>query len=405
MSDFFANGLRLTAPTASQCGQTFSRWLVEWLTQVVGWTLLDAPVGTAWSNYVSQDTTGDGVSGYPERFSIGASSYSFTSSDVGAYLTVVGFSTRFSKRAGIYRIVRLIDSKTVELDIKFSVHEDGIPASATGLLWKLWRPTTTYTPTSGDIAVLAGQGTTGSPYAFHLHISVRSSNSYFPEFRMSPFASWNPTTHTWLDSKYTSALGIDDWNNSLVNTDSVRVWAAGDTDRVVILMRVEDDYFAWHFMYLGEINPKFAATDPKPCILWAGSNQGNSTAGYDNNTLFGYGLSSSAYNGGRWLAADDTTTVTGYATLAHCPSSADANWIADSRRVWNEATRNRYRQAIICESRTSGAMELRGTLRRVWLTARDAPRLIITGINGEYLHVLGGVLIPWNNSKVWYERG
>jgi len=405
MADSFANGLNLTAPVAAQCGRTFSRWLVEWLTQICGWTIVDNVSGN-WTPVAASGTAGVSVASYPHRFDIGAAAYNFTSADIGSFLTITGVvAARFTTRNGIYKIRNVVSSKIVELDSAHSVHEDGFPSGLTGLSWRLWSAVAAYVPTSTNVIVLGGTGTNGSPYTFHLHITVRATNSYFPEFRMSPFASWNSGTHSWNDSRYTSALGVDNWNSSLDTTDSVRVWAAGDSDRVVIMMRVEDNYYSWHMIYLGEIDPKVPAEDPYPCIIWTGSNRYTVLPSGGNTTLIGYGSDSSIVSGGRWLAADDLTTVTGYAMILQSPSSADANWISDTVRWWGERTRARYRQPIICESRTTNFMELRGTLRRVWATARDTPRLLNVGINGEFLHVFGGILFPWCNSKSWYARG
>ena len=404
MSDKFQNGLLLTAPTASQCGRTFSRWLVEWLTQLCGWTVVQAVAGN-WTNVVASGSAGVSVAGQPNRFDIG-SGYTFVAAnDVGAYLTITGFTgTRVTTRNGIYRIRRVISATVVELEVECSVHEDGFPSGLTGLAWRLWRPAAAYVPTSTDVIVLKGRGTTGAGYDFHLHINVRATNSYFPELRMSPWASWVPGPG-WSDLRYTSALGIDNYSNSLLNTDRVRVWAAGDADRAVLMMRVEDDYFAWHFIYLGEIDPKDAVNDPRPCVLWAGSNAGVLGVGDDLSTLIGYGSVGTVLSGGRWLAFDGTTTVTGYALIACVPSSADAAVVANTEQQWNEPTRARHRQPILCECRTSGFMEVRGALRRIWATTRDTPCLAALGVNGEFLHVRGGILMPWCNTKAWYERG
>lgn len=407
MADQFVNGLLLTAPAASQCGRTFSRWLVEWLTQLCGWTVVQSVSGN-WQTYVAQ---GSGSTPGSEPLITGshtarfrADSHSFVGSDVGAYLTITGFADRWVGRNGIYRIVQIdsTDPQTVLLDIQYGIHEDSLPTGKTGLTWKLWRPTAAYVPTSGDVMVLAGHGTVGSGYPFHLHITVRSSNSYFPEFRLSPFASWSGG---WVDSRYISATGIDNQTSSLLNTDSVRIWAVGDADRFAIAMRVEDDQWAWHFIYGGEIDPKDAATDPKPCVLWSGSNNGSSIIGGDSSNLFGLGYIGTIASGGKWLAYDNLTSVVGYAMLVHAQPNADDNWIASTFRWWSGPTRARYMQPILCECRTSGFMEVRGALRRVWVGPRDTPRLHVIGVNGEFLHVRGGLIFPWNNSKVFYERG
>jgi len=403
MADRFVNGLKLTAPAAAQCGRTFSRWLVEWLTQVCGWTVVDEVSGN-WTNVIASGAAGESVSSLPNQFDIG-SGYSFTSADIGRYLTITGFSGRFVSRNGIYYIRKIISSTVVELAVEESVHEDGFPAGLTGLSWRLWSSEASYVPTAADVIVLGGTGTTGSGYAFHLHINVRSSNSYFPELRISPFASWNAGTHSWDDLRYTSALGIDNWNNSLNTTDVCRVWCVGDSDRAVIMIRIEDNYYAWHFLYLGEIDA-FAGVsqDPKPCVLWEGSNRGQSTPGADNITLIGYGADSNINGRGLWLADDDLTSVAGYLSFPHSPYSSDGNWIAENYRRFGMRSRTNYLFPMICECRTSGNMEFRGTLRRVWVSGRNHLRETPFGDNSEYLHVIGGISIPWFNTKVWYER-
>lgn len=406
MADQYVNGLLLTAPVASQCGRTFSRWLVEWLTQLCGWTVVQAVTGN-WQNYVSQGTSGSIPTSSGTNSNVFKSNaYTFSSTDLGSYLTITGFTGRWVGRNGIYRIHRLVsgDSQSVVLDTKFGIHEDGFPPATSGLTWKLWRPTIAYVPTNGDVIVLAGQGTIGSGYPFHLHINVRNTNSYFPELRMSPFASW-VSGSGWSDLRYTSAVGIDNQTSSLLNTDNVRIWAVGDQDRFAIGMRVEDDQYSWHFIYGGEIDPKDISVDTHPCVLWSGSTNGNSSIGYDATTFFGYGYAGTIATGGKWLGFDNLTTVTGNMMIAHMQPNADANWIAETYDWWNERSRARYKQPILCECRTSGYMEVRGALRRVWASCRAIPRMHVLGVNGEYIHLKGGLIFPWNNSKSYYERG
>jgi len=406
MADKYANGLLLTAPTASQCGRTFARWLVEWLTQICGWTLHDAYVGTAWSNVVSSGTDGaeDPTETTYQKWLFKSVSAVFSSSDVGAYLTITGFSK--AEWNGIYRINQVVSATTVKLDIWDSVHHRGILPGATGLTWRLWRPTNTYCPVANDIAVVKGTGTTsGGPsgYSFHTHIKVRSSNSYFPELIMSPFASWVVSTG-WSDAKRTTALGIDNWSNSLINVDNCRVWAAADKDRAVIFIRPEDDYYSYHFLYIGEINTYHTAEDPKPCILWEGSNAGSTTPGGDAVTLIGTGASSNLNGRGYWLGYDDLTTVAGNMTFMHCSPAADLHWMAEWRRQFSMYNKDNYLLDAVCESKTTGHMELRGALRRTWITGRDNPRLNVFGANGEYVHVIGGLTMPWHGSQIRYER-
>jgi len=400
MADRFANGLKLTAATASQCGRTFSRWLVEWLTQVCGWEVFDVVSGTGWTNILSSGS--DGATSSTSNQFVSATA-TFAAADLGGYLTITGFTGRFVSRNGIYRIRKIINATTVELEVERSVHEDGFPDGLTGLIWRLWRPVATYVPTGTDVIVLKGRGTTGSGYDFHLHVASRSTNSYFPELRMSPFASWNSGSHSWNDSRYTSAIGIDNASNSLINVDNCRVWGAADADRSVIMFRTEDDYFAWHFLYLGEIDTFFPSSDPCPCVAWAGSNPGNATPAGDAVTLLGYGAASNINGRGNWLSYDELTTIGAYLTFSHSPYSSEAHWLAEGRRRFSTPTRRNYLLDLVCESRTSGHMEFRGKLRRVWISGRDHQRETPFGANSEYLHIIGGITIPWFNTKVWYQ--
>jgi len=403
MADRFQNGLHLTSPAASQCGRTLSRWLVEFLTQVCGWTVVQAVAGN-WTNTVASGSGGASVTGAPRRFSIG-SGYTFSSAtDVGAYLTITGFTGRYASRNGVYRIERVISDTVVELEVERSLHEDGFPRALSGLAWRLWRPTASYVPTSGDVIVLKGHGTTGAGYDYHLHINVRSSNCYFPEFRISPWAGW--LSPGWADGRVIAATGMDSYSNSLSGTDDVYVWAAGDADRVTWMMRTDNDYYSWHFGYLGEIDPKDALNDPRPCVIWTGSNAGVSGVGDDVDTFLGYGSVGTILSGGKWLSFDDTTTVTGYAMIAcTSPTTDNAPVITGSERRWNELSRLRIRQPILCECRTANYMEVRGALRRVWATCRGAQINEVQGVNGEYLHLKGGIVLPWCNTKAWYGRG
>lgn len=407
MADFFQNGLLLTAPASAQCGRTFSRWLYEWTTKVIGMSVVDAQAAE-WEAYVHQEIapgTGFSIVGEPAQFDIGTSTYDFDSTnDVGAYLTITGFTDPTLN--GIYRILKVLSTKRVELDIKFSVLDSGLPEDELDLEWSLWRPDTTHCPAASSVAVLGGTGTTvPGDYTYHIYMNVRSSNSYFPEFSIAPYdTSWNPTTHTWDDAKHTANRGIDNWNNSVINVDNCRVWAAGDKDRVVIMLRMEDNYYAWHFVYLGEMDASFPVTDTRPVLVWAGSNRGNATPGQDNDTLVGTGLDASVPDGGRWLAFDEVTTLTGRFMYYHTAANYNSNYFADRQRRWSMFSRQYYLQQIICECITSGNAEIRGSLRRCWVTSRGVDRFKVMGDLGEFAHITGGIVIPWNQSIIWYER-
>lgn len=400
MAEKYQNGLLLTPATASQCGRTFARWLYEWMTQVIGYSAYDTSDST-WTATYDSGSDGASVASYPERFT--AASAAFTGSDVGGYLTITGMTP--VNRGGIYRIINIISSTTVELDIKGSMHPDGIPVGMTGLTWRLWRPDATDTPGSSAWAVARGTGTTGGGYSFDVHIGMRATNSYFPQIIISPFASWNNGSHTWSDSKYTTARGIDPTS---ANVDNCRIWASGDTDRVSIIIRCEDDTTSWGYVYIGEIDAFYSsAVDPKPCVVGTGF----TVSAADGTLMLGTGGNSTLQSGGlRWLAKDDLTTLTGYLTFAHCSPSSDTHWLSQLYRRWSQYSREMYLLPLICECRTTGYMELRGSLRRVWTTARDYQRLTPFGANSEYLHTCGGIAMQWGagglpfGAPIWYEK-
>jgi len=404
VADYFQNGLYLPYPGTNYGGRTFCRWLWEWAVNVIGWT--DVDKSGQWDVTEATGANGASVTDHTERFTIGATDpYDFVSDDEGGYLTLTGMVP--AAYDGIYRIIRIIDAKTVELDIHKSVNELGIPCNLTGIDWRLWRPDNASVPLHDEWCVLGGTGTTGAGYDFHLHMRCRNNaaSGDFPAFIISPFASWDNVGHTWSDLRYTTERGIDSNDYMPYNTNNCRVWAAGDTDRLMIMIRAEDDRYGWEFVYLGEIETFHPTDDPKPCIVAIGGNYGNTTAGSDTNTLLGYGLDTDLAGGLRWLADDELSTLVGYLSLAQAPTSFNANWLAGSYRRWNMFSRNRNLTELICECRTTGYQEYRGVLRRVWATARDMTRLRVFGANSEFLHVVGGCTIPWNGSLVWYERG
>lgn len=410
MADKFQNGVYLPDPGTDYAGRTICRWLVEWLVNVVGWTVLDKS-GSTWDNYFDSGT--DGASVTDEVYQFQAASASFDAADVGGYLYLSGMSP--TEYNGIYRIQKVLSSTKVVLDCQYGIHSSGIPCNQSGVTWKLWRLDVAYLPAAGDWIVLAGSGTTGSGYTFHLHIEVSASGTTtlnLPQFIISPFASWNSTSHTWNDSKRTSVLTMANYSDSVNNQPGTRVWAVGDTDRFVLMLRMERDRlgftssgdYAWHFLYAGEIETFHPSDDPKPCILWEGSNNGATTPGEDSLALIGNGSVGNINGRGHWLAYDDITTVAGYMSFQHLPTSSDVNWVSQNRRRFSAISGSHFLLDPICECRTASYMEYRGKLRRLWITGREIARLKPLGASNEYLHIIGGITFPWNGSRTFYER-
>ena len=401
MADRFQNGLLLAPATAVQCGRTFSRWLVEFATQICGWTLIDVNAGTG--SYVATKaigTTGASVLAQPQRLT-DATGTPFATALAGDYLTITsGMPPGFEDRHGIYRIARVIDDNNVELDIYYSVHDAGIPHPATGLNWRLWRADAASVPqgVATSWAVIQGTGVQqAATYNFQARILQQTGESHFPQFEVGPFANWNPATNVW-DSPATTAF--EQWYTSSV--DYCRVWAVGDSDRIVVSIRMLDNTYSWSFMHLGEIDAFYDETiDPNPVVLWTGS---SGSGDVDNLLGVANGGTTLLSGGGRMIGADDATTVVSYANMFCTGTSGNEPWVRGRQRRRSMRTRRTYRQSWVVESRTTALQEHRGKLRRCWICPDALLRAKAFGRNGEYLHIQGGVAIPWNGSGVHESR-
>lgn len=160
------SGLSCVYPS-NNAGRWYTRVLVEWLTQVVGWVLVDkSSAGTSnWDNVAASGSTCSSTTA--RRVEVTSPGYAFSIADVGGYLTLTGFGNPYEARDGIYRIQQYIGAAgnvyTLELDIDRGVHSDGLPIGHSGLAWRFWLGTDAYCPsTTSDWAVIAGTGTTGA---------------------------------------------------------------------------------------------------------------------------------------------------------------------------------------------------------------------------------------------------
>jgi len=405
---FYQNGLFLPNPrdlavnTAPYIGVTVCKWLYEWLRYVVGRPIIDEPVGTKWNSSVAEEwTTGTGqsVAGEPDQFDIGSSTYNFQADDEEqGYLTISGLTP--STRDGVYRIRKVLSNKVVILYTRESVHEDGIPAGMSGIKWRLWRNTTTYTPDRLDSFVFSGTGLTNAGYTYHVHLwpTDNSSASDLPRFEMGPYGNWDNVGHAWSDSRHTAAWGPN--YNEILKYQWSHCWAHADETSLTFFLHI--DMREWssrnlHVFYyhIGELNPFYPSQDPRPVIGLTGE-----TYTYeDSYQLFGYGKSSRSSYEGRMLGYDDLTTLTQYFMFLHSPTSYNDNWIGWYRAKFSQYSGKMYRFPIIAESRTTGYQEIRGPLRNLWFTARATKPMLPYGTNREYLHLVGGLSIPWHGSR------
>jgi hypothetical protein len=495
MPQRFQCGLLHTYPTANQ-GQFFVRWLFEWLTRVVGWAVVDKYVGAPkWDNVVASGSTCTSTT--TRRLEITSGSYVISAADEGSFLTITGFGSPYQTRDGIYRLRRFIGAVgsvyTVELDIDFGVHSDGIPVGHSGLTWRLWAGTTAYCPdTTSYWAVLKGKGRTGAglatgtgtgdtlaasggtvtltnaaannqasdvgkvitiagattsahngtwtiasrisatqitwangagglpasesysgtwdiSYDYHVVLEAQTTtNAGMPNIRISPFAAWDPVTHTWKtgDLRYTSTKAPP----GAPAGSRIVIYAEADDEHFFVATRMlsplgtTSQYAYWMTVAAGELNPLYPTLDPRPCYLWYGCDGG--AAGYEAQDrgcapLFGYGGGNTFRDQFRALSFDDITTLVYYALLPSVTPTADGqNPLQGQRRKVSGLTGNSlYRIPVLLESRTTGHMEIRGFLRHQWAVNSSIPTFYQQGASGEFVSPLHGLLISWNNSR------
>ncbi len=239
MAERFQNGLLLTSITASQGGRTFQRWLVEFATQICGWSLVDQDTGTRYTATKGTGVNGNSVLATPQQIDITGDAYNFAVGvDEGRYLTITGMPAGFEDRNGIYRIGEVVSAKIVNLEIAFSVHDAGIPHPSGALTWRLWSNDASDVPaySAADYAVIRGTGSQGGAYNFDVKITSQATDAGFPQFEIGPFPA-SPWVAggpgSWTDAKHTSAYDL--WLSN--SQDNMRVYAAGDADRIVVGVR------------------------------------------------------------------------------------------------------------------------------------------------------------------------
>lgn len=166
MAQRFSSGLQHTYAD-NNVGRFFHRYVVEFLTQIAGWSVVDKAVGTKWDN-VAASGSGTAETLTSDTIKVTSPGYAFSSSSVGGFLTISGFSSPNETRDGIYKIRKFIsvagNDYTMILDTVMGVHSDGLPVQA-GLNWRFWLGNDTYCPTTNDVCVIGGLGYTGASLA------------------------------------------------------------------------------------------------------------------------------------------------------------------------------------------------------------------------------------------------
>jgi len=270
----------------------------------------------------------------------------------------------------------------------------------------------TYENASG--ATEAYSGTWKIRYDFHVYMQCDSWDYGYGGLRASPWASWDNVTHNWAagDNRYTSLVyptggtgGMPGWMHRPI------IWAEADEDHftfTVLALQIDGNYSIWMHYSAGEFDPFYPEYDARPVWVNVGNDNGGFYIYQNELPIIGYHSNVhniSFYYGVKGLAYDDTTTLTYYQMIPHVPSSANYNWVSNSRRKLSSYSRQAYRIPIIAESRTSGFMELRGTIRNYWYCNQTLPLQYPLGANGEFMHPIGGIMIPWNGAKSAFPAG
>lgn len=372
-------------------GYVFCRWLVEWATQVLGWTLHDNN-NAGWSSVAGSGADAATTTNANE-LDFSGSAYTLTSGDVGSYVTMlgnVGWSAAEKETIGIYRIIRVDAAAEIAyLDIKRGVHENGLPLSKSGVSFRIWSPSTHY-PTNGTWAVLR-TAYTHTPAEPNMDFHITSNTSYGAVV-MGPFGTWNSTSHAWDDSRNTVSYN---WG---YGTAARNVWAFGDEsnkDNLTVVARAANDNRA-SYLYLGAITPTAGTTiDTNPGVILAGYND------YVALPTWGYNAQGTFRSGGRWMAYNsggNDVSVTGYPMGPGIATGVGDN-LYYRNREWSQWSRSIYRIEIMLQCRTASHFEVRGVPQNVWFS-NFYEAATPFGTSLEYLHTKGGVSIPWNGSKV-----
>jgi hypothetical protein len=394
---FYQNGLYLTDPTGSvPAGFVLSRWLFEWLTQVVGWTAHDTQ-NSRWTDVIASGTgaTAGATTADSTKVDMSSSGRSWTSADIGKYITVTGLTTTL--RDGVYRIKYVEPSDIVVLDTKRGVHEDGLPNSET-FDWRLWDYTTTYTPGNEEWAVVRGAYShTPAEPNFDVRIEADSSEAGVPNVAIGPFGTWNNSTHAWSDSRNTTQLTTD--SGSEVGE---YVWAYADGNHAIVFygsFYSTTILLAPRILYFGEVTVPDTTADPNPGIIiqaYRGASQSDQRQLW--RTFIGIDNSRS-----RWMSKlpANNTEVQGFFQTPTQQADSGQWWelMQGSNRQYTEWSKGIYRIDIQCECRTAGHMEQRGILKDLWCSGANLQPAMPFGASHEFINLCGGFSMPWNGSR------
>ena len=377
----------------------FCRWLFEWLTQVVGWTAHDTSV-SKWTDVISDGsgatqglTTADSA-----KVDMSSSGRSWTAADKGRYLTINGLSD--STLNGIYLIAGVEAGDIVVLDILHGVHEDGL-IDGDSFDWRLWEARSSYYPSSLDWAVVRSSysHTPAEPNFDIRFVCNGNSRDGLPTVGIGPFGTWNNTSHAWSDDRNTAQKNA---NPDAGYIHSLQVFAYADDNHAVISMwtrewTVSGSYKFPCFMYLGEATVPSVVDDTNPGVI-ANGGMDDAPIGWIEGNVIGSPAYDNVYNSVAWMSKlpANNTEVQGYLQIPDIRVAGSVNMLQQPFPYSHARRLPRIEIGLDC--RTAGHMEYRGRLKRVWASLCTLPFNTAFGSSKEYLHLFGGLSIPWNGS-------
>ena len=404
----YQNGLHLFGTTTSNCGYIFCRWMFEWLTQVVGWTNVDTS-DSKWTDVEASGTggTAGATTAVAYEIDMSSSGRSWTAADIGKLITITGLTT--ATRDGVYKIAGIKAGDIVCIDIDRGVHVAGLPNSES-FSWRLWDESTTYQPPSLSWAVVRGAYShTPSEPNFDILITANdyrdTGSGGAPSFALGPFGTWNNVTHSWSDDRVaTKTIGSSNPYGAAV----CRIWAYADDNHALIHMFTSGSYDGTAnqvaLMYLGEITVPDTGVDTNPGVIANGwmTNYGGAILWKVIGPEWTLTSLESFGNRFKWLSHYGSP-VDGNAQVPIVVSqsvSQGYNAVQEASRRISSWSRYIYRLNISLECTVIGSEENRGIIKDVWCGGRNLPYVMPFGSSKEFLHLVGGVSIPWNGSDV-----
>lgn len=371
------------------------RMLRLWLKHVVGWVDVETS-GANWDNVqLGPLTDGATDASNPKRFT--SATGGFTTAMENSFLLVFptaapatagGFAD--ATRNGFYRIRRVYDSNTIDVEIFNGVHHLGLPLAESGLRFSVYRfQDSGNLPVDNDFFVLRGTGTGGNfdmrfreNYASGSYAATRVTGSPFADWVAGAPGSFSPGTRLLAET------------NQLHQpfADICWVWAVADLTQVMVWVRAFNTAFAAQdsmFMYIGDMVPFHPGSDPRPVVV-------------SHDPLGGSLDEFPAIDTPRMLAADDTTQITGEVIYLsdHPGSSGVFNSGAAKHRSFHSG---RYvRGPLVIAESSAGNEEVRGYYKNLDIGHFNGPRgPTPIGATRDRIRFFTQMIAPWNGSKIY----